>query len=274
MRLQESTVFRVQSFGAVALITAGAAVSSGCDDDRGARRPRPDEIPVLASIPAGKATLGLELGTQREEQSLEAFRITKYPITVKHYRQCVAAGACDAPALASFGCGAASELTHLRGPTFNVPDGEELPITCVTPEQAVGYCRWLGGTLPDSSQWLVAARGTSVQRYAWGSKLDACEQHPEARLRAKKCDVSDPARFRVGRHRDGASPMGLEDVLSTPAELLATSPTSLSSACAPGVSACLVRGLSPGAIDGFVPVASGDQKATPSFGFRCALEAK
>ena len=271
MRLQESTMSRARSLVAGGMV---AVFASGCDDERGARPPRPDEIPVLVSIPAGKATIGLELGTQREERSLETFRVTKFPITVKHYRQCIAAGACVAPAHPSYECGGASELQHLRGPTFNVPEGDELPVTCVTPEQAIGYCRWLGGTLPDSAQWLVAARGSSVRRYAWGSRLDACEQHPEARLRAKKCDVSDPTRFRVGRHRDGASPMGLEDVLSTPAELISTSSTSQSSACAPGVSACLVRGLSPGAIDGFAPMPSGDQKATPSFGFRCVLEAK
>ncbi|MBX3261249.1 MAG: SUMF1/EgtB/PvdO family nonheme iron enzyme, partial [Labilithrix sp.] len=158
---------RALTLGAVGMMTASAAVATGCDDDRGARPPRPDEIPVLASIPAGKATIGLELGTQRDERSLEAFHITKFPITVKHYRQCVAAGACDAPALASYECGGAGEFTRLRGPTFNVPGGDELPVTCVTPEQAIGYCRWLGGTLPDPSQWLVAARGTSVRRYAW-----------------------------------------------------------------------------------------------------------
>ena len=251
-----------------------AAFAIGCDDERGARPPRPDEIPVLVSVPAGRATIGLELGIQRQERMIEAFRITKYPITVKRYRQCIAAGACEPPGLANYECAVGSEHAPLRGPTFHVADGDDLPMTCVTPEQAIGYCRWLGGALPDDSRWLVAARGTSVRRYPWGSTLDACEQHPEARLRGKRCDVSDPTRFRVGRHREGASPMGLEDVLSTPAELVATSATSQSSACAPGVTACLVRGLSPGAIDGFSSASSGDQRGTPDFGFRCALEVK
>lgn len=69
--------------------------------------------------------------------------------------------------------------------------------------------------------------------------------------------------------------MGVEDVLSTSSELLATSATSLSGACSSGVSACLVRGLSPGAIDSFVRIPDGEgAKATPNFGFRCVLEAK
>lgn len=271
MSIHESKISRAIFLGPGVILFATSA--TGCND-RAPRTARPDEIPILASIPAGSATFGLELGTQRDEGSLEAFRITKYPITVRSYRQCIAAGACEAPALANYECSGAGVLSHLRGPTFSVPDNDDLPITCVTPEQAIGYCAWLGGTLPGPSQWLVAARGTSVRRYAWGGKLDACEQHPEARLRAKKCDVSDPTRLRVGRHHAGASPMGLEDVLSTPAELIAASPTSLPSACAPGARACVVRGLSPGAIDLFAPIANGDQGATPSFGFRCALEAK
>jgi formylglycine-generating enzyme required for sulfatase activity len=209
------------------------------------------------------------------------FRMTKNPISVRRYKQCVSAEACDAPALASAECQTAGDPKHLNGPTFEAADGDDLPVTCVKPEQAIAYCRWLGGKLPDSTQWLAGARGPAVRRYSWGNELNACEQHPEARLRGRTCDVSTRERLRIGAHAAGASPSGIEDVLVTPAELVATSHDAFFSVCGDGADACLARGLSPGAIDGFGPIPSAPtepaETGPPSiqtFGFRCALEDK
>jgi len=264
----------------VVWLLVGTSLSGCADGTRGSRPPLPDEIPALQRIPGGKVLVGLELSPVREERTIASFQMTTHPISVRRYKQCLAAGACDAPALASAECRSASDPRHLNGPTFGVPDGDELPITCVKPEQALAYCRWQGGNLPDSTHWLAAARGATIRRYAWGDSPSECEQHPEVRLRGKSCDASTPTRLRIGAHAAGVSPTGVEDVLLTPGELVATSRDSFFAVCGEGASACIARGLSPGSIDGFAPVPTGDvakHSAAPSvltYGFRCAIEDK
>ena len=262
------------------LALAGGLLASCSENRPGSRPPLPEEIPRFETIGGGKSVIGLELSPAKQGRNVDAFKITKHPITVKHYRQCVSAGACDAPALSSPECRAVTDPSHLNGSTFNVQAADDLPVTCVKPEQAIEYCRWVGSKLPDSSQWLVAARGPEVRRYAWGNTLSECEQHPEARLSRRMCDVSSTDRIRVGAHSASASPTGIEDVLLTPAELVATSADAFFSACSKGASACLVKGLNPGAIDGFGPIESSEGvkaeaiPANPVYGFRCASETK
>lgn len=253
----------------------------GCAEDRKRiRPPTADEIPALELISGGQATIGLHLSQVREERIIPSFRITKHPITVRHYRQCISSSACIAPALSALECMPPTQHQRLSGSTFDRPDSDELPVTCVRPEQAATYCRWLGGRLPDSAEWLVAARGMNVRRYSWGNELRECDQHPDARLRGKNCDRTSLDRFRVGTHEPGASPSGVQDVLLTPAELVATSRGAFFSVCGEGTRACLVKGLSPGAIDGFGPISEPRDEAQeqpPSialYGFRCVLEEK
>jgi formylglycine-generating enzyme required for sulfatase activity len=174
----------------VLLLATSTAACDGEGSHRG-RGPRADEIPSFELVAGGKVVVGLQLSPVREERTVSAFRITKNPITVGRYKQCVSAEACTEPALASAECRSPGDPKHLNGPTFGAPDGDELPVTCVKPEQAIAYCRWLGGRLPDSTQWLAAARGPAVRRFAWGNELDACEQH---RRRASADDGATSAR--------------------------------------------------------------------------------
>jgi hypothetical protein len=86
----------------------------------------------------------------------------------------------------------------------------------------------------------------------------------------EKCEN---ASYAVGTHAAGRSPAGLEDVLLTEAELLATSADAHSPACAPPFGACLVSGLGPGAIDSVAPVynQADHDTADQPYAFRCAL---
>lgn len=272
-------MLKLSALGRGILALLGYSVLSCSEHATGVRPPRPDEIPALQTISAGKVVVGLELGSLRREQNVPEFRVTKNPISVRHYRECVAASACDRPALNVAECRSGTESNELAGSTFERADEDELPVTCLRPEQAANYCHWIGGKIPDSTQWLAAARGPSIRRFAWGSQLSDCAQHPQARVRGQRCERTTIARFRVGTHPAGASPTGVEDVLLTPAELVAASHDAFFAVCGDGASACLAKGLNPGAIDGFGPLprsgeAASEATSMPIYGFRCVLEAK
>jgi hypothetical protein len=123
---------------------------------------------------------------------------------------------------------------------------------------------------------MLAARGPSVTRFPWGSSRATCRQRPDAPQSTfagtnPPCDPShDPLKvFAVGAHPAGASPVGVEDVLLAPGELVAVSTDALISGCAPPFAACVAHGLLGGAIDGFEPIPAGKNIAHHAYAFRC-----
>jgi hypothetical protein len=158
---------------------------------------------------------------------------------------------------------------------------DDLPVTCVTPIQARQYCAWLGGALPTAEQWLVAVRGEKVRRYPWGDTTPGCDHHPLARTSGESgplcCgdDCFGVGPFRTGVRAANVSPSGVIDALLVKAELVEREVSSLFSTCAGQQGACAVRGIAPGAIDGFVTIPDDPDPATykgelPVYAFRCA----
>ena len=238
----------------------------------------PEAIPASVAIPASEVELGAAISTIRKTVELSAFRITRFPVTVGDYRQCVVEGRCSTPELSSGAC-SSERVGGGRGPTYEENAPEDVPVTCVSPSQAAAYCAWVGGRLPTVAELSLAARGPKVKRHPWGDDPVSCDKSwrvvfspdlPGACCGAACSDLSARA---VGKHPDGASLLGLEDVLSTGAELALPQRSVVVGACGVGSKACYVAGMEPGALDWFRGVSQGeDRPAAFAAGFRCVFE--
>lgn len=143
-----------------------AAVSASCGELRGVAGA--DDLEVC--IEAGSFTMGdsdasvpasYVVHGPAHRVTLAAYALDAYEVTVARYRACVTAGSCAAP-----GTG--------QGCTYTTDPGsrEQFPITCVSWDDAVGFCTWDGGRrLPSEAEWERAARGTDSRRFAWGDDV-------------------------------------------------------------------------------------------------------
>lgn len=196
-------------------------------------------LPELASVPASEVESGFAIGHLRRRQSVEGFRLMKHAVTRREVAACVAAGACPAGADA-LGC---DWLAYEQLLPFRV-ESEDSPATCARPAAAAAYCAWVGGRLPRLAEWQLAARGPSVARTSLGNAAPPEGWHP----RAQRLALGEVALV-VGRQPAGASPYGVEDLLLVPGELVATDEAAPFASCRPPAEACVVHGLSAGAID-------------------------
>jgi hypothetical protein len=274
-----------RAFPLVTLLAVGLAVTacskSGDPPASGPPGPSAEEMPALLNVASASVIAGFERGHLRQGVQVDAFRVTKHPITVAQYRACLTKGACKAPSMRTAACVGTDSSGPLDRATYDLPSADGLPVTCATVEQSASYCAWLGGALPTSEQWMLAVRGPFVARFAWGNQEPTCEQQAAAdgicaphvipRLPVQ-ADVL--AAFAVGGHASGASPSGVEDVLLAPGEMLAASDGAFFSSCAPPNAACVAYGIRPGAIDSVMPIATRGENegaAITTSTFRCVL---
>lgn len=91
------------------------------------------------------------------------------------------------------------------------------PVVNVTPEEAGMYCRFMGGRLPTAPEWLFAATGTEIRRYAWGSTGLVCRRAAFG-LAAGPCAEGARGPDLAGFRPDGATPDGVQDLAGNVAE--------------------------------------------------------
>ena len=137
-------------------------------------------------VPAGEYVIGRDPGETRQRLvEVDAFELTRTPVTNAQYERFVAENGAAAP------------------PQWPAP--ADHPVTFVDWHEAAAFCAWAGGRLPTEAEWEKAARGTDARAYPWGDEED--ETRAAVGVGMKRGTTSP-----VGFHPDGASPHGLLDM--------------------------------------------------------------
>ncbi len=154
--------------------------------------PIQDDVEMVA-IPAGEFIMGSDDPEADDNEkpaskvTVGPFSIDKFEVTNARYTRCMEAGICTRP--------------PNRG--YDDSTRANLPVTIVSWQQAVAYCRWVGKRLPTEAEWEKAARGTDGRRYPWGNTFEA---------ERANAGYSVPSITPVGNYPKGASPYGVMDM--------------------------------------------------------------
>ncbi|MEI7990738.1 MAG: SUMF1/EgtB/PvdO family nonheme iron enzyme, partial [Chloroflexota bacterium] len=127
---------------------------------------------------------------------LDGYWMDKTEVTNAMYQKCVADGTCKDPV------GGKASNTH--NDYYDNSQYANYPVIYVDWNQAQGYCKWAGGSLPSEAQWEKAARGTEGRKYPWGDQSPTCTL-----ANYSECGGDTKA---VGSMADGASPYGVLDM--------------------------------------------------------------
>ena len=87
---------------------------------------------------------------------LDSFWIDRVEVSNAMYLKCMEAGVCTE---------LSSDNTRYKNWIYR-----NHPVTYVTWQQAVNYCKWAGRRLPTEAEWEKAGRGTDGRKYPWGDQ--------------------------------------------------------------------------------------------------------
>jgi formylglycine-generating enzyme required for sulfatase activity len=133
-------------------------------------------------------------GVPGREASVTPFLLDATEVTVERWAHCVQAGACRA-----------------------IDDIEPgIPVTGVDPKEAEHFCRFEGGRLPHSDEWVFAAAGTEGRRFPWGPTGLVCRRAAFG-LEGGPCAQNGGPEL-AGSRPDGATPNGVLDLAGNVAE--------------------------------------------------------
>jgi formylglycine-generating enzyme len=235
----------------------------------------------MALVPAGKFTMGCDSKKDLQcdsrespahEVELDAYFIDLQEVSVGEYATCVKAGVCMG-----------LKFQDDKDCTASAHN-PNLPLDCVSQEQAVAFCTWMGKRLPTEAEWEKAARGTDRRRFAWGNTPEpSCENLGRWSSSGPAACAYSEARPR-GSFTLDRSPYGVQDLTGGVSEMAAdnyavnyyaASPSKNPTGPAKREFDIVIRGgnYTRVALDGFQVFRRGSQSpkaSVPGTGFRCA----
>ena len=112
----------------------------------------------------------------RHKVHLTSYKMSRFPVTVGEYRECVQAGACQS--LEGVQCLSEDLSTGIKPGINNYSKLEMLshPIVCVSYSDAHAFCEWLGGEIPTEARFEYAGSGPmtdaeQIVMFSWGQDL-------------------------------------------------------------------------------------------------------
>jgi formylglycine-generating enzyme required for sulfatase activity/class 3 adenylate cyclase len=188
---------------APATVTPGAPPSKPTEAPAQTETPKvspapPTPVPTLLTpemipIPGNSFSMGSSDDVSERpihRVTIKPFAISKFPVTVREWNQCVAAKACS----------------------YVATGKDEAPVTNISWDDAQEFVRWLSQVsqktfrLPSEAEWEYAARGGTQTKYWWG------DQPQPDMANCKGCggayDPSQP--LKIGSFK--ANPFGLYDM--------------------------------------------------------------
>jgi eukaryotic-like serine/threonine-protein kinase len=183
-------------------------------------------------VPAGRFLKGGDrlsiLASEQEEIFLEDFLLARFPVTNLDYLEFLnelvtrsdEAAAQHVPRLQRGGLSAdepcwtrdESGLYVLPEDVVEIPWHPQMPVTCVSWEDAQAYCQWLtqktGRTsrLPTEDEWEKAGRGVDGRAFPWGDHFDP----NYCKMRDSRAGEPEPEP--VGAYPVDESPYGVRDM--------------------------------------------------------------
>lgn len=163
-------------------------------------------LPMLEWCDVPAANLLVPSGIVR----VEAFRISKYPVTNAQYQQFVDAAYHDER---WWNVSPYSRDWHRANPSPATSQfsGDNAPREMVNWYEAIAFCHWLSHKLnltiilPTEQQWHLASQGPGKQEYPWGDGFD------RNRCNTKESNINRTTP--VDRYPAGVSPYGAFDML-------------------------------------------------------------
>lgn len=180
---------------------------------------------------------GSFIGEDRREHIVASFFMDRTEVTVAEYRACVRAGHCLGDVLVNsvgspcHGQAQCPRRLMVRGCNYYKAGRADHPMTCIGVGQAMKYCAWVGGRLPNEWEWEWAARGREdARRFPWGAADATCDLAAMGNYATGKAGCGRDSTWPVGSRQAGASRDGLLDIAGNASEfVLGDAPSTSSS---------------------------------------------
>jgi formylglycine-generating enzyme required for sulfatase activity/class 3 adenylate cyclase len=149
--------------------------------------------PEMISLPGGTFAMGSNDDPSEKpihHVTIKPFAMSKFPITVREWNACVAAGACS----------------------YSATGNDDAPVTNMSWNDAQQFVAWLSRTtqkpfrLPSEAEWEYAARAGKTTKFWWGDQFQVGMAN--CRGCSEPYDSAQP--LRVGSFK--ANPFGLHDM--------------------------------------------------------------
>jgi len=108
---------------------------------------------------------------------IKAFQGSISEVTNAQYYACVSAGRCSPPHWDDARCHIFEKKRLFMGQLPKIGRRGDMPVVCVTWQQAKTFAEWAGGRLFSESEWEFTARsGDRTRIYPWGRDEPSCER--------------------------------------------------------------------------------------------------